>query len=252
MIAQRTKSQQKRVKITESNIDSIYEKCPKMSEFMLEEKELDNNRGTKNASFQEKADFLEFQQLNNNNFSRFPHEEIIKKEPRGPEYRVINKYVKSKKQYWKERSRRKKAWELSNKLTYKQIAEKLGVSEKTVQRDIRKIQPYYRRLSQKYFRELQQERIMKLETELEGKNLHQRFKILTRKWIEYQNLLKVRKYVRHLIKVVIDMNDLTEGCPKITFWPQHWSGELPIHLRFIVKHDGEKEVLGSMTLNRSH
>jgi len=39
-------------------------------------------------------------------------------------------------------------------LTYKQIAEKLGVSEKTVQRDIKKIRPYYYRLSRAYFRKL--------------------------------------------------------------------------------------------------
>jgi len=85
----------------------------------------------------------------------------------------------------------KKCWELSGQgYIYKQIAEKLGVSEKTVQRDIKKIQPYYHRLSRKYFRELEQQRIDDLNAELEEKTLFQRFHILTKKMVDYRFLLK--------------------------------------------------------------
>lgn len=47
------------------------------------------------------------------------------------------------------------------------------------------------------------------------------------------------------------MDDVTEGCPRITFWPRHWSEELQIHLHFIVKHDEKKKILGELTLERS-
>ncbi len=57
----------------------------------------------------------------------------------------------------------------------------LGVSEKTVQQDIKKIRPYYYRLSKKYFRELEQQRVDNLNAELKGKTLSQRFGILTKR-----------------------------------------------------------------------
>jgi hypothetical protein len=205
----------------------------------------------KNDSFPETDDILRFQQPNSQHFSSKNNKKHTKKQPKRPKYRVINKYVKSKKKYWRERNRRKKVWELSGKLTYKQIAEKLGISEKTVQRDMKKISPYYIRLSSKYLRELKQERNMNLDAILEGRSFHQQFKILTDLWIKHQKLMKYKKYVRHLLKVIIDMDDVTEGCPRITIWPRHWSGELPIHLRFIVKYDEEKEIVGELTLERS-
>jgi transcriptional antiterminator len=104
----------------------------------------------KNDSFPKTDDILRFQQPNNQHFSSKNNKKHTKKQSKRPKYRVINKYVKSKKKYWRERNRRKKVWELSGKLTYTQIAEKLGISEKTVQRDMKKISPYYIRLSSKY------------------------------------------------------------------------------------------------------
>ena len=111
------------------------------------------------------------------------------------------------------------------------LNEKLGVSEKTVQRDIKKIRPYFFRLSQKYFRELEQQRVDNLNAELEGKSLFQRFNILTNKMVDYRFLLKQREYNRHMIKIIVDMDDQTDGCPAIRFWPKP-----PITLRGMPYH----------------
>ena len=129
--------------------------------------------------------------------------------------------MKSKNQYWKERNRRKMAWELSGQgNNYKQIAEKLGVSEKTVQRDIKKILPYFHRLSKKYFRELEQQRDDKLNAELEGKTVFQQFNILTKKMVAYKLLMKQREYRRHSQTILIDMTQQEYGIPKISFVPR--------------------------------
>ena len=117
--------------------------------------------------------------------------------------------------------RRKKAWELSGKrFTYKQIAKKLGVSEKTVQRDLKKIQPYFHRLSRKYFRDLEQPKIDDLQFELKGKILFQRFNILTKKMGDRRFLMQQREYNQHTIKNIIDMDNQTYGFPAIRFWPK--------------------------------
>jgi len=120
---------------------------------------------------------------------------------------------------------------------------KTGASEKTVQRDIKKMQPYYLGLSQKYFRELEQQRVENLHTELEGKNLSQRFIILIQKMVYYNFLMKQREYNRHMIKIIVDMDDQTDGCPAIHFWPKP-----PItlrgktnHFQFHVKRDGQQQ-----------
>ena len=80
---------------------------------------------------------------------------------------------------------------------YRQIAEKLGVSAKTVQRDIKKIRPYYFRVSRNYLSNLEQERIKECNAKLEGKTLHQQFKFLSEAIVKQRKRWKIREYRRH-------------------------------------------------------
>jgi len=86
-------------------------------------------------------------------------------------YRRIKKYYKSPKQYQKERLRRKLCWLLSGKYKESEIAEMLGISRRTVIRDMNRIKPYYFRLSRAYFSKLEQDRIKEFNAKLEGKNI---------------------------------------------------------------------------------
>jgi DNA-binding CsgD family transcriptional regulator len=65
-------------------------------------------------------------------------------------YRKIGKYVKSIGQYKRERERRKIVFQLYSKgYTQKQIAEQIGVSPKTVYRDLKKLHSWFKRLEEK-------------------------------------------------------------------------------------------------------
>jgi len=250
---QRTKSKEKPVTGPVTNIGSTLEKCLDLSQLMLVEGRPGYSWGVENGSFRGIDDFLEFQEAENGVFSSFQDAKHTKKRALGPRYRIVNKYVKSTKQYWKERNRRKRAWQLSGEgLTYEQIAEKLGVSEKTVQRDIKKIKPYYHRLSRKYLRELERERQSKLSEELKGRTLHQQLDILTTRWTEHQKLLKLRRYLRHRIIFTIDLDDMTDGCPAIKPRPSISQGVSlykPIYLKFQIQKDGKKTSIGEFKLS---
>lgn len=251
MSTQQTKSKEKPAKAPQNNNASTSEKCPEMSQSMLREEGHNQNNRTEISSFPEIDDLLNFQDKDNEGFSSVFDNSRRLKERKGPEYRRIDRYYKSKDQYWRERNRRKKAWELSGQgSNYKQIAEKLGVSEKTVQRDIKKIQPYYSRLSKKFFRELEQQRIDNLNAELEGKTLFQRFHILSNKMVDYRFLMKQREYNRHMIKIIIDMDDQTYGFPAIHFWPNppvSLRGR-PYYFQFHVRRSGKQYHMGEIKL----
>ncbi|MDH5634474.1 MAG: hypothetical protein OEY30_01465 [Candidatus Bathyarchaeota archaeon] len=66
------------------------------------------------------------------------------KRKKTPRYRLINRYSKSSRQYGKERARRKKTFELLGEgFTLQQIAEMLGVCEKTVSRDLKRTRRFH-------------------------------------------------------------------------------------------------------------
>ncbi|MFC1486937.1 hypothetical protein ACFLRN_04525 [Thermoproteota archaeon] len=135
-------------------------------------------------------------------------------------YRRIRKYYKSINQYQKERLRRKLCWLLSEKYAQSEIAEMLGISRRTVIRDMNKIKPYYTRLSRNYFNKLEQDRIKEFDAKLEGKTLHQRFKILSDELVIQRKLWKIREYRRHSQIILIDMTNQEYGIPKISFIPK--------------------------------
>lgn len=170
----------------------------------------------------------------------------------GPEYRVMNRYVKSTKQYWKERNRRKRARELESQgFTYKQIAKRLGVSEKTVQRDMKKNRRYYIGKINRAYRLLEEERKRKLDRELEGKSLSQQYKIMSRRIDAYMKRVKLRKYLRHLFVITIDMTKLDHGLPKLKFSPsKSFSVNFsePFHVRILAKTEEFEAPLGGFTI----
>ena len=75
-------------------------------------------------------------------------------------------------------------------------------------------------MSKKYFRELEQQRDDKLNAELEGRTVFQRFNILTKKMIAYKLMMKQREYRRHSQTILIDMTQQEYGIPKISFIPK--------------------------------
>ena len=157
-------------------------------------------------------------------------------------YRRIKKYCKSIRQYRKERLRRKLCWLLSGKYRETEIAEMLGISVRTVIRDMNKIKPYYFRLSRAYFRKLEEGRIREFNAQLEGATLKQQFKILTAALAKQRKLMQQREYNRHVIKFLIDLDYMQyDGFPRITKWPgTSGSITMPLILKFICIKDGQK------------
>ena len=158
-------------------------------------------------------------------------------------YRRIKKYCKSIRQYKKERLRRKLCWLLSGKYKEAEIAKMLGISRRTVIRDMNKIKPYYFRLSRSYFRELERQRILDFNAKLDSaKTLKQRFDILTPEMEVLRKRMKQREYNRHVIKVFIDLDFMKYGgFPRITIWPKG-SCEIsrPHIFKFYCQKDGQK------------
>lgn len=243
-----TKLTQTRCGTPSNQPKNTIEKCPEMSQLMEREARTGHIPEYLRGSFPELGVFRGFHGQNNEAFGR---ERDIKRR-KGPRYRKINRYYKSIQRYKKERARRKRAYQLWDKgFTYPQIAEKLGVSERTVLRDIHKVRPYYMRQLRSLSRQFQEERRRELTEKMEGLSLSQRFSLLTDEMIKRQNLFKIREYHRHSLVLTIDMDDITEGCPSITQWPKHWSGYMPVHIVFKVQTGGRIENMGRITLRNA-
>ena len=211
-------------KTLKNNINANDEKCHKITHLTLE-------KGGHAEEISELVDalrkigyFESFQVTNNEQFGsekrqKTPERKL--KTRRKAAYRRIKKYYKSTSQYKKERLRRKLCWLLSGKYRETEIAEMLGISRRTVIRDMNKIKPYYFRLSRSYFSKLQQEKIRALNAQLEGATLKQQFHILTEAIIQQRKLWKQREYKRHYQIIFLDLTQLDPyGIPKITFIPK--------------------------------
>ena len=120
-------------------------------------------------------------------------------------YRRIRKYYKSTRQYKKERLRRKLCWLLTAKYKETEIAEMLGISVRTVIRDMNKIKPYYFRMSRAYFNQMEQDRIKEMKLKLEGKTIFEQINILTAVMLERRKLFKTREYRRHFQIITVDV-----------------------------------------------
>jgi hypothetical protein len=133
-------------------------------------------------------------------------------------------------------------------MTYPQIAKELGISERTVARDMKKQRTFQIGQFHNAIRKIEQDQIDKFNKETAHLNPVKKFQVLIELLIKQRSLFKMREYNRHQIKIIIDMNDLTDGCPSIHFWPQPpWSLTKPIHFDFYVEHGEETKCLGGLT-----
>ena len=142
--------------------------------------------------------------------------------------------------------RRKPYWLLSGKFKKTEIAEMLGISVRTVIRDMNKIKPYYFRMSRAYFSKLEEDRIKEMKLKLVGKSELEQLKMITKAMLEQRSLFKLREYRRHFQIITIDMTQQTYGVPKITFTPRgNQTLAYPYNVRVHVKtkfEDKEFEV----------
>jgi transposase len=100
-------------------------------------------------------------------------------------------------------------------LSQRQIAERLGVSERTVKWDVAKIRPYQERKFRHQLRLLNRESDEKVETELAGKTPLEQLKILSEKMTERNKVLTMREYYHHQIYINIDSDKAINGYPEI-------------------------------------
>lgn len=235
----------KAVTDTKTSIGSTSEKCPEMSQ-LLETKGIPGLKETVENNDLAKLNLLNGFQMSDN--------EVISRvwDSKTPFYRTMNRNMKSIKQYWKERNRRKKARQLSSKgYTYTQIAKKLGVSEKTVQRDIKKVSRYYIGQLNKAWRIMQEEKQREWQQQLNGLTLMQQFKLTTRLLGEYMDRKREREYNRHLLKIILDMDNLRHGVfPTLKMWPDqnHIQMTHPIRVRVVLRVDGKDLPYGGFTI----
>ena len=167
-----------------------------------------------------------------------------------PDYRRIRVYYKSPKNYQDERKRRKKVLEYYKQgLSYKVIAQRLGVSERTVKRDMAKIKPYYERKIKSLIRRLEQERIADFKAMLEGKSLGYKFMILTKEMAKISVLKAEREYRRSRMDLVINLDNCVDGIPLIYTKPKYC---FPIKslfkLNVILVKDGKSQTKGVISV----
>jgi len=239
-----TKSITKPDKTVKDTIHAPLQKSPLMSQFMEENMKLAQLLDSERDDFSETSLLNSFQKADS---------EVISKvlDSKGPYYRRISTYTKSIRQYWRERKRRKQVSQLSSEgHTYTEIADKLGVSLKTVQRDMKKVSRYYHGQLNKAWRIMKEERQRKWARELEGLSIWQQYKIVTGRLAKHQKIMRGREYKRHLMKIVIDMDDLRHDVfPTLKVWPETITSViLPLHVQIILRSDGQNMKYGSFTV----
>lgn len=224
-------------------MDSSLENCREMSNFMEQTEKSAQFWGSEDAYSRKRSSPEGFQRADNDDFSMHSDKKTASHEREKPSYRRINRYFKSNKEYWKERNRRKQARQLhSEGYTYKQIAEKLGVSERTIQRDMNKTKSYRKSQMNKILREFLEEQQRQLLKQMKNMSLVERFRFLTEKIINHQNLMKIRDYRKHTLTLTINLdeilnslNDQHYGRPLIMYSPKTLNcrlSELRLKFRF--------------------
>jgi len=215
-----TKSDQKAVSTPKNNMNTDDKKSHFMSQLMEERRERDVEIAGLMDALRKIGYFESFQVSNNSLLSSEKHaktpERKVKRRKKAA-YRRIKKYYKSVDKYKKERIRRKLCWLLSGKHTYKEIGEMLGISKRTVIRDINKIRPYYYRQSRAYFRRIHAERQREIQEKLASMSIFEQYTYLTKLIVEQRELSKVRQYRSHFTILTLDMTQADSyGIPKLS------------------------------------
>jgi transposase len=172
---------------------------------------------------------------------------------KGPGYRRKHVYVKSISQYREERKRRKQVCELSG-LSQEEIAKRLGVSVRTVQRDQAKAKPYYQGRFNRFCREIHEKEMREFNETSEGLSLPQRAKVLT-KLLDRQRK-EEEAHKRHLRTFFIDI-DLdrcnSEGFPGAKSFIASHNLNLKDGIQFVVvfRKNGQKHAINIGNLAQS-
>jgi hypothetical protein len=119
---------------------------------------------------------------------------------------------------------------------------------------MKKLWPYIKGRTNSYFRKLKQDQIREFNARLEGLSLAQQLKVVYEEMDRWQERFKIRKYMRHARKVIINLDDLTDGFPSVRFWPMTSTvaSTLPIHLHFVFQKEGRNYNLGTWTIDKTH
>jgi hypothetical protein len=220
-----TKSDQNSVPTPKFNIATDDEKCHKMRQLMLAEGGHGQEITELINALQRIGYFASFRVTDNEQLSSVTGPETQQRRlrtRRKARYRRIKKYYKSAKQYKKQRLRRKLCWLLTGKFKETEIAEMLGISVRTVIRDLNKIRPYYERLLRNYELTLKLERDRKLNELLATMSPTAQLKhLLARHERMLDVIRKMRKYRRHYQIIQLDLTQTDKyGIPKLTFIPK--------------------------------
>lgn len=174
-------------------------------------------------------------------------------------YRRVEKYYKTSEQYWKERDRRGQVLKLCEEgLTQKQIAERLGVTTRTVKRDFAKIKPYYMRKIRHYQKILQEEGDREFE-KFKDANLFELLGLLEARVMLLQKLglLRKRVYRCHRLNFILDLNfaNAVDGYPKVTIVPNNKNGnvkfDFPLKISVFGMRGKNMVELGRVILNKN-
>lgn len=190
-----------------------------------------------------------FQMSENSQFSKETAVLRKVKRRRTPDYRRINVYAKSPKQYQKERQRRRQILELlsENKSSTIQIAQELGVCTRTVRRDLDKLDRYLKGqiTKRKHLLDEQERQILDI---LSTYDKLERFKVLTRFLFITRKLSKKEEYGLHNRTIILDLDQAANGVPKVFMEDEQSTIKTPLYVNLSIIKDGHSHVLGGLTI----
>lgn len=259
----------------QKNVAEPEENCPSMREINGSGPRFHGQISVENGVSAEKAPENGFQMPED---ALFSSQTVVSKQPEGPCYRRIHVYSKSLVRYKKERERRRQIRLLVEKgFKQKQIAEKLGVSVRTVKRDWRKIGRYVTGDWNRSRRQITEARRKELFPNLEGfgnlegtavhegiaesrarmRALFQQIRLIgpaLKEEVKYERRVQelLRKYNRQII-FTMNLDNLDQkGIPSIEIFPRRmliYCREKEFWINFRVLKNGVKHELGRMRLS---
>jgi len=137
-------------------------------------------------------------------------------------------------------------------LSAAEIAQRLGVSERTVKRDRAKVRPYVEREFRHVLAGYDEARQREFEAQLEGLSISEKLKKMSSIMAERQRLLKRlsrREYMRHQMLVTIDADKAARGQPCITSKPfPPFTVRYPFAISFRLIINGKEQYVGGISM----
>jgi hypothetical protein len=269
-----TESPSKSPETLQNNVAEARKNCHSMSKIDGNQPKSQQKISAENGVFAEKAPEHGYQMtkdtLSSGKTDFSSSQNGVSRTSKEPCYRRINVYTKSLTRCKKERERRRQVRLLvENGLRQKQIAEKLGVSLRTVKRDWQKIKRYVAGNRNRSCREISEARRKELFPNLSPNlggtaNLHelqarmrplfQQIRLIgpaLKEELKYERRIQelTRKYNRQIIFTIDLDNCDCEGIPSITVFPRHmpvYFREKEFEINFRMVKNGVKHELGGM------